>query len=102
MITKELSLKAVEKWGLERQTNMVIEEVGEFLQAWNKLNRGKITAREYVGEMVDCYIMFSQMRHIYGELFESVLRNKIDKIERKVNKIVSENVLEELKETDNG
>lgn len=84
MITKELSKKAVEFWGLERQTNMVIEEVGEFLQAWNKFKRGKITNRQYVEEMVDCYIMFSQMRHLYGDLFEQILKNKIDRIERKI------------------
>jgi len=86
MITKELSEKAVEKWGLERQTDMVIEEVGEFLQAWNKIKRGQITQREYVEEMVDCYIMFSQMRHLYGELFEDIYRNKCDRIFRKVTK----------------
>ena len=86
MITKELSEKAVEKWGLERQTDMVIEEVGEFLQAWNKIKRGQITKREYVEEMVDCYIMFSQMRHLYGELFEDIYRNKCDRIFRKVTK----------------
>ena len=86
MITKELSEKAVEKWGLERQTDMVIEEVGEFLQAGNKIKRGQITQREYVEEMVDCYIMFSQMRHLYGELFEDIYRNKCDRIFRKVTK----------------
>ena len=86
MITKELSERAVEKWGLERQTNMVIEEVGEFLQAWNKIKRGSITNREYVEEMVDCYIMFSQMRHLYGDLFEEIYRNKCDRIMRKILK----------------
>jgi len=86
MITKELSQKAVEKWGLERQTNMVIEEVGEFLQAWNKIKRGKITNREYVEDMVDCYIMFSQMRHLYGDLFEEIYRSKCDRIMKKVNR----------------
>ena len=84
MISKELSIAALDKWGLERQTNMCIEEVGEFLQAWNKFNRGHITEREYVEEMADCYITFSQMRHIYGELFESALQDKIDKTIRKV------------------
>jgi NTP pyrophosphatase (non-canonical NTP hydrolase) len=84
MITKELSQAAVEKWGLERQTNMVIEEVGEFLQAWNKLKRGKITHRQYVEEIVDCYIMFSQMRHLYGQQFEDIYLEKIEKITRKV------------------
>ena len=86
MITKELSEKAIEIWGLERQTNMCIEEVGEFLQAWNKIKRTAITNREYVEEMVDCYIMFSQMRHIYGDLFEEIYRNKCDRIMRKVER----------------
>ena len=86
MISKELSLAALEKWGLERQTNMVIEEVGEFLQAWNKIRRGAITNSEYVEEMVDCYIMFSQMRHIYGDVFERILKEKLERTERKVYK----------------
>jgi NTP pyrophosphatase (non-canonical NTP hydrolase) len=86
MITREMSEKAVEIWGLERQTNMCIEEVGEFLSDWNKLNRGRITERKYIEEMVDCYIMFSQMRHIYGDVFEEIFQNKCDKIMRKVEK----------------
>ena len=86
MITKELSQKAIDIWGLERQTNMCIEEVGEFLQAWNKIKRGAITNKEYIEEMVDCYIMFSQMRHIYGEMFEEIYRYKCDRIMRKVDK----------------
>jgi len=86
LITKELSKDAIDIWGLERQTNMVIEEVGEFLQAWNKLRRGAITNYEYIEEMVDCYIMFSQMRHIYGEEFEEILKYKINKIQKKINK----------------
>jgi len=85
MITKELSQDAIDIWGLERQTNMVIEEVGEFLQAWNKIRRGAITNYEYIEEMVDCYIMFSQMRHIYGEEFESILEYKIDRIKNKID-----------------
>ena len=85
MITKELSEKAIELWGLERQTNMCIEEVGEFLSDWNKFKRGRITKRKYVGEMVDCYIMFSQMRHIYGDLFEEIYRNKCERIMRKID-----------------
>lgn len=86
MITKELSEKAIEIWGLERQTNMCIEEIGEFLQAWNKIRRNAISEREYVGEMVDCYIMFSQMRHIYGNMFEEIYHNKCDRIMRKITK----------------
>lgn len=86
MITRELSEDAVEIWGLEKQTNMCIEEVGEFLLAWNKYNRGKITQREYVEEMVDCYIMFSQMKHLYGPVFEDIFRNKVDRLERKIQK----------------
>jgi len=86
MITRELSETAVEIWGLERQHNMCIEEVGEFLLAWNKYNRGKIRQRQFIEEMVDCYIMFSQMRHLYGALFEEIFRNKLDRLERKIEK----------------
>jgi hypothetical protein len=39
--------KALQKWGLKRQTEMCIEEAGEFLSAWNKIKRSRITEREY-------------------------------------------------------
>ena len=64
---------------------MCIEEVGEFLQAWNKYNRGAIKQRAFIEEMVDCYIMFSQMRHLYGPVFEEIYRNKCDRILRKLH-----------------
>jgi NTP pyrophosphatase (non-canonical NTP hydrolase) len=63
---------------------MVIEETGEFLQAWNKRNRNKCTLEHYVSEMVDCYIMLSQMRYMYGDLFERLLSDKLEKIKRKI------------------
>jgi len=84
MIDKQLALDAVKKWGLARQTDMVIEEVGEFLSAWNKIKRKRITEEEYIEEMVDAYIMLSQMRVIYGDKFEKLFEKKIDKISKKI------------------
>ena len=86
MIDKQLTMDALAKWGYKRQENMCIEEVGEFLQAWNKRNRDPETEEKYLEEIVDCYIMFSQMRHIYGERFEKMLAKKIEKTTKKVYK----------------
>jgi len=84
MIDRQLALDAMRKWGLSRQTDMVIEEVGEFLSAWNKLKRKRITEEEYIEEVVDAYIMLSQMRVIYGERFEKIFKRKLDSITYKV------------------
>lgn len=84
MIDKELAMAAYKKWGLRRQINMCIEETGEFLQAWNKWNRNPEKEDHMIEEMVDCYIMFSQMRHIYAERFENALQAKLWKTEKKV------------------
>jgi len=85
MIDKSLALAALKKWGKERQTNMAIEETAEFITAWNHHKRGRITEREYVGEIVDAYVMLSQLRVMYGDLFEEIFHEKLADVYRKIN-----------------
>lgn len=85
-ITKEEADIAVLVWGKERQTNMVIEELGEFLQAWNKVKRGAFTEEQYVEELVDVYIMIQQMIHMHSETFAKVYPKKLAKVKAKIAK----------------
>ena len=84
MIDKKIALMAMEKWGVKKQTNMAIEEVAEFILAWNHHKRGRITKEDYVEEMVDVYIMFSQLRVMYGDLFEELLHKKLHRVYKKL------------------
>ena len=63
MICKE----AVNVWGASSQIGMFVEEIGEVLQAINKLSR-KTDEERYnnlIEEMVDLQIMLVQMRIVY-------------------------------------
>lgn len=84
MIDRALALAVIRKWGVERQTDMVLEEMGEFISAWNHYKRNRISEREYVGEAVDAYIMLSQFRVMSGDLFEELFHEKIASIYNKV------------------
>lgn len=83
-ITKEEVKKAVDQWGVEAQTNMMIEELGEFLAAWNHYKRGRITEEEYVSEIADVYIMIQQLRVIHMDAFNKVYPKKLAKIREKL------------------
>ena len=83
-ITKEEAQAAIDVWGKETQTNMLIEEVGEFLQAWNKVKRGAFTEEQYVEELVDVYIMIQQMIHMHSEVFAEVYPKKLAKVKDKI------------------
>jgi NTP pyrophosphatase (non-canonical NTP hydrolase) len=84
MISEVICEAAIKKYGAEKQTDMVIEEVGEFLQAWNKYKRGLITYEEYIEEMVDCYVMFSQMRYMHRSTFDKIMDRKIARLTKKL------------------
>jgi NTP pyrophosphatase (non-canonical NTP hydrolase) len=83
-ITKEEAAEAIRLWGEETQTATFIEEIGEFLQAWNKLRREAITKEDYVSEIADVYIMVQQMIHMHKEVFDKVYPTKLAKIRTKL------------------
>lgn len=85
-ITKEEAELAIMLWGADAQTATFIEEIGEFLQAWNKLSRGRITREEYVSEIADVYIMIQQMIHMHRKTFDEVYPKKLNKIRKKLQK----------------
>lgn len=85
-ITKEEAETAIRLWGKEAQTATFIEEIGEFLQAWNKLRRNRITEEEYVSEIADVYIMVQQMIYMNKAVFDKVYPQKLEKIRAKIKR----------------
>jgi len=73
---KEVIQKAVDKWGVDAQKKMAIEEMSELIKelckTWrdntNSLSEGIEESRqEVVEEVADSIIMLMQLRYIYGE-----------------------------------
>lgn len=87
--------RIVDTWGTESQLNMVIEEVGELLQAISKFNRAKnkdeetqVEAyRHLCEEVADVINMMNQMREMFSsELIDKYIKEKLDRTEEKLNK----------------
>ena len=57
---------AINKWGLQAQLFMVMEEVGELLNALAKVNRNRSTKDEIITELADVSIMVEQMANFFG------------------------------------
>jgi len=88
-ITSEEAKLAVEVWGEDKQTKMFIEEIGEFLTAWNHYNRGRISYKKYVSEIADVYIMIQQMIYMNRPVFDKVYPEKLKKVRDKLDKAQS-------------
>lgn len=85
-ITREEAKEAVRLWGEEAQTRIFIEEIGEFLAAWNQYDRGRITREEYVSEIADVFITLQQMIFMNEDTFNKVYPKKLEKIRTKIKK----------------
>ena len=60
--------EAVKQMGVEMQTDMVAEEVGEILSTLSKFKRGRVSPMDLAGEVADVRIMLDQIGHIVEEL----------------------------------
>lgn len=78
--------RAIEVYGIKRQTMKCIEEVGELLQAVSKyefatdLEEKRKALDHLQEEIADCCIMLEQMKMMYGE--REVTKKIMEKIER--------------------
>lgn len=64
---REVYKQALDQWGIERQTFMVVEECGELLNALAKFRRNRATIAEIITELADVSIMCEQLAVFYGE-----------------------------------
>ncbi len=83
----------IDKWGLELQTKMTIEEIGELIEQLGKtlkstihFERGRISKEDMMGEFVDVTLMMQQMRYIDKETFDRIYEQKVNRIRERLEK----------------
>lgn len=57
----------INKWGMDAQLFMVMEECGELLSVLSKAKRNRSSRAEIITELADVSIMIEQMAVLYGE-----------------------------------
>jgi len=87
---KDIAKKAVEKWGIESQIKMAIEEMAELTVALNHYERGKATLEDVASEIADVKIMMEQLEYIVNqatgsELVKEQERYKLERLEKVIN-----------------
>lgn len=83
----ELYAGALTEYGIEAQKMMLIEEIGELLNAFAKFPRGRAQAEDVIEELADVSIMVEQMALLYGwSLFESKREQKLRRLRKQINK----------------
>ena len=81
----ELFREALNKWGIEAQRAMCIEECAELINALAKERRGRVTREDILTELADVSIMVDQMALHYGiDGFNNERNKKIIKLNEKV------------------
>lgn len=94
---EELFLKCIDKWGLNAQLDILIEEMSELTKEVIKMRRNNIfLSEEFIKEVVDVNITLNQFitlikhdpekKEIYTKLFNEHTLHKIDYIKKKLNK----------------
>lgn len=82
----ELYRTAIDKWGKVSQAFMVMEEVGEMLDALGKAHRGRLEDRmEIITELADVTIMMEQWAAYFG--WEEYVTEKERKLKRLKDKV---------------
>ena len=80
----EILLAALNKWGIDAQINMCIEEMAELTQALNKYRRGKWSRERVVEELADVDIALRQMIIVFGQGFIEKREQKLQRLAKKV------------------
>jgi NTP pyrophosphatase (non-canonical NTP hydrolase) len=82
---RDIYEEAVEKWGVESQLWVAIEEMGELVTALSHFWRGRITDSDVAEEIADVMLVIEQMAYIFGR--EVVTKKLADKKERLASRL---------------
>ena len=63
---KKIYQAALNKWGVDLQTMMAVEEMSELTKEICKIKRGKMDLDALADEIADVTIMLEQLREMYG------------------------------------
>lgn len=77
--------EALDKWGVQSQLQMAIEECAEFIVKAAKLYRNKnnSTPLEVIEEIADVKIMMEQMEIVFGEnLVKNAKTRKLERLKK--------------------
>lgn len=88
MSQKEVDIyeQAIKTYGFNAQRLMLIEEIGELLNAMAKLPRGRATSDDVIEELVDVAIMVNQMAVFYGwSKFQTKWGTKLLRLQERLN-----------------
>jgi hypothetical protein len=105
--TDERYKRAIEKWGKDAQTNMIIEECAELSEACNKIiiyimklgrankNKTDMQIKQNLMllemEIADVEIMLEQAHYIFdGEFINKIKKEKLERLEKRLNGISEE------------
>lgn len=83
MSKKSIYKAAVEKWGIELQFIMVIQEFAELIKAITNVFRRRGRVDDLLEELADAEIMIEQMRYLYREhdkRFSQIKQAKLDRL----------------------
>ena len=84
----ELYAGALTEYGTEAQKMMLIEEIGELLNAFAKFPRGRAKVDDVIEELADVSIMVEQMALLYGwSRFESIREQKLKRLGERLDKL---------------
>lgn len=80
MTQLEILQKALKVYGIDKQRNMLIEEIGELLNAIGKQPRGRATNDDILEELADVVIICEQIAISIS--FVDYRTKRIEKLER--------------------
>ena len=78
---------ALNKYGIENQKWMLVEECGELLNAVAKLRRDRVSKKEVITELADVQIMVEQMAYFFGfREFQAEKERKLTRLNKRLQK----------------
>ncbi len=83
-IDRSVFHRIIEKFGIENQVSMIMEECSELILAISHYRRGRVRSDAIIEEIVDVTIMLEQARLIWdpdGVKFGEIYMKKINRIE---------------------
>ena len=81
LLAEELYDKALKKWGIESQVNMLIEEMAELIIGISKFRRNG--SNQFLEEIADVEIMIEQIKRFLGKETNKIIElHKKDKLNR--------------------
>lgn len=83
---RQILWKAIREWGIDAQTNLAIEEMGELIVAISHHRRGRVGMDAVQEEIADVMIAMKELAMIYGELgVDKFIEQKAKRLKQRLN-----------------